>query len=181
MTTVTTDQLTDTIQQLKEATEAALSQPGVSQFEALEKYLNEVDGFVRETQQAMWAAEARMTVRRLENGEPLNAQDHDVIRAFLISDAEHYVAIENDYNNWLSELKRLIKELDRRAKNVDRFSIADLRGILKDAIRLVPDIRNFLDEQQRISKFENASKQLDQTSRSMLCKLLNEQLRTANR
>ena len=71
MTMASTDQLTDTIQGLKQAADEALEQPSVSQFEALEKYVNEVDALVRETQQAMWSAEARQTIRKLEHGEPL--------------------------------------------------------------------------------------------------------------
>ena len=181
MTMVDTDQLVETVQGLKEAATSALAHGSADDFEAFERYLNEVDAFVRETQQSLWANEAKATVRRLEKGDPLNQQDHDMIRAFLISDAQSYLAHENSYNDWLNELKRLVDDLCKRVNTVDRETIADLRGVLKDAIRLVPDIRNYLDEKRRVEKFEQALGSLDKSSRDMLVRVLREQLRSHTR
>ena len=64
---------------------------------------------------------------------------------------------------------------------VTRDSISDLRGVLKDAMRLVPDIRNYYAEKLRVQKFENALITLDQTSRKMLAEVMTEQLRSTNR
>lgn len=176
-----TDQLTEAIQQLKEAADHAINNQFADEFESFERYLNEVDVYVRETQQAMWADPAKHTIRRIEGGEPLGPEDQEVLRTFLISDAEHYVALENNYNDWIRELKRLVDDICTRANTVDQHSIADLRGVLKDAVRLVPDIRNFLDEKRRIQKFNEAMGTLDPTSRKMLAKLLRDQLTSPNR
>jgi len=176
-----TDQLVETVQGLKEAATSALANESADDFEAFERYLNEVHAFVRETQQSLWADEGRATLRRLEKGEPLNNQDADLIRAFLISDAQSYLAQENNYNDWLNELKRLVDDLCKRVNTVSRETIADLRGVLKDAIRLVPDIRNYLDEKRRVEKFEQALGTLDRSSRDMLVRVLQEQLRSATR
>lgn len=181
MTIADTDQLVETVQGLKEAATSALTNESVDDFEAFERYLNEVDAFVRETQQSLWADEARATLRRLEKGEPLNKQDSDLIRAFLVSDAQSYLTQENNYNDWLNELKRLVNDLSKRVNTVNRENIADLRGVLKDAIRLVPDIRNYLDEKRRVEKFEQALGTLDKPSRDMLVRLLKEQLRSSSR
>jgi len=176
-----TDQLVETVQGLKEAAKSALANESAGDFEAFERYLNEVDAFVRETQQSLWADEARATLRRLEKGDPLNNQDSELIRAFLVSDAQGYLAHENNYNDWIKELKRLVDDVCKRANTVGRETIADLRGVLKDAIRLVPDIRNYLDEKQRVEKFEQALGTLDKSSREMLVRLLREQLRSTAR
>jgi len=181
MTMVDTDQLVETVQGLKEAARSALAHGSADDFEAFERYLNEVDTFVRETQQSLWANEAKATVRRLEKGDPLNQQDHDLIRTFLISDAQCYLTHENNYNDWLIELKRLVDDLCKRVNTVDRETIADLRGVLKDSIRLVPDIRNYLDEKRRVEKFEQALGTLDTSSREMLVRVLREQLRSQSR
>ena len=178
MTMTDTDQLVEAVQGLKEAAKSALAQGSVDDFEAFERYLNEVDAYVRETQQSLWADEARATLRRLEKGDPLHDQDTDLIRAFLISDAERYLKHENNYDDWLKELKRLVDDLCKRVNTVDRDTIADVRGVLKDAIRLVPDIRNYLDEKRRVEKFEQALGTLDTSSREMLVRVLREQLRS---
>ncbi len=181
MTMVDTDQLVETVQGLKEAATSALVNESADDFEAFERYLNEIDAFVREIQQSLWADEARATLRRLEKGEALDNHDSDLIRAFLISDAQGYLAHENNYNDWLNELKRLVDDLCKRVNTTDRETIADLRGVLKDAIRLVPDIRNYLDEKRRVEKFEQALETLDKSSRDMLVRLLREQLRCPTR
>ena len=181
MTMADTDQLVETVQGLKEAATSALAHGSADDFEAFERYLSEVDAFVRETQQSLWANEAKATVRRLEKGDPLHPQDHDLIRAFLISDAQSYLAHENNYNDWLKELSRLVDDLCKQVSTVDRETIADLRGVLKDAIRLVPDIRNYLDEKRRVEKFEQALGTLDASSRDMLVRVLREQLRSQAR
>lgn len=181
MTMVETDQLVDTVQGLQEAAKSALANESAEDFEAFERYLSEVDAFVRETQQSLWASEAQGTVRRLEKGDPLSEQDTNLIRTFLISDADRYLKHENNYHDWLNELKRIVDDLCKQVNTVDRDTIADLRGILKDAVRLVPDIRNYLDEKRRVEKFEQALQNLDKSSRDMLVRVLREQLRSPTR
>jgi len=181
MTTTTADQLTDTIANLKDSAAAALETPDVEHLIELERYVNEVDAYVREVQQSLWASQAKAAIRSLERGEPLTEADREVIRAFIVSDAEGYLAHENNFADWQRELSRLMDDLSRRANQVDRNTIADLRGVLQDAIRLVPDIRNYLEERRRVEKFEAALDDPDKPSREMFARLLTEQLRCTNR
>jgi hypothetical protein len=181
MTTVSTDQLTETIQNYKQAADDALSSPTIEQFVDFEKFTNEVAGFVRETQQSMWQSEAKETIKNLETGRPLSPADHDIIRTFLVSDAEHYLKHENNFGDWKNELSRIVDDLSARVSTVDRHTIADMRGVLSDAIRLVPDIRNYLEEQGRVKKFEAAVETFDDSSRAMLAKLMKEQLQSTKR
>ena len=181
MSTVDTAQLSETILGLKDAAGSALQNQSADDFEAFERYLSEVEGYVREIQQSLWAGEARSTIRHLEKGEPLSADDQTLIREFLVSDAKAYLKHENNFGDWVRELERLIADLSTRVESVDRQSIADLRGVLKDAIRLVPDIRNYLEEQRRVEKCEQALKHLDDGSRKLLLSLLKDQLRSEKR
>lgn len=181
MSALDTAQLSESIQNLKEAAGSALQNQSAEDFENFEQYLSTVDGFVREIQQSLWAPEAKTTIRRLEKGEPLNDADQNLIRAFLVSDAQAYLQQENNFKDWVRELERLVGSLETRVNCVDRASIASLRGVLKDAIRLVPDIRNYLDEQRRVEKCEQALKNLDNSSRMLLLSLLKEQLRSDKR
>lgn len=181
MSNVDTAQLSETILGLKDAAGSALQNQSAEDFEAFERYLNEVESYVREIQQAFWAQEAKGTIRRLEKGEILTEADQSLIRSFLVSDAHAYLRHENNFQDWVKELERLISNLSTRVNTIDRHSIADLRGVLKDAIRLVPDIRNYLDEQRRVEKCEHAIKNLDQSSRTLLLTLLRDQLRSERR
>jgi len=176
-----TDELTQTIHDLKQAADSALSRKTPEGFSDFEKFVSEVDAYVREVQQSMWADQAKQAIKALEKGDALTEDHKDVIRTFLVSDAERYLEHENNFDDWTQELRRLMDELTRRCNTVDRHSIGDLRGILKDAVRLVPDIRNFLEEHHRVDKFEKALNSLDQQSTSMLIQLMKEQLSSPKR
>lgn len=181
MSNVNTTQLSETILGLKDAAGNALQNQSAEDFEAFERYLNEVEGYVREIQQSFWVQDAKGTIRRLEKGEPLTDADQSLIRSFLVSDAQAYLRHENNFQDWVQELERLIANLSTRVDTIDRHSIADLRGVLKDAIRLVPDIRNYLDEQRRVERCEQAIKSMDQGSRTLLLTVLRDQLRSEKR
>lgn len=179
--TTQTDQLNDTIHDLREAADSALASGTADDFATFERFVNEVEAYARELQQSMWGDEARAAIKHLQSGDTLTPDDRDVIRAFMISDAQAYLENENDFNNWITELKRLVGDVESRANNIDRDSIADFRGVLKDTIRLVPDIRNYYAEKLRVEKFEEALLTLDATSRKMLAQVMTEQLRSTNR
>ncbi len=69
----------------------------------------------------------------------------------------------------------------RLASEIDRESIGELRGVFKDATRLLPGIHNYLEERRRVERFDLATGSLDATSRDLLVKLLKEQLHSPNR
>jgi signal transduction histidine kinase len=181
MQTATTTNLPETVDIINQAAEYAVTHESVEAFEAFEKQLNELQTLVRELQQAMWKTEARAVIKHLEANEPLTTTDTEVIRTFLISDAEHYLAHENNYEEWLGELRRLMADIARRAGDVKRNTVGDLRGVLKDATRLVPAIRNYLEEKQRVERFQTAMQTVDDTYRNLLIKILAEQLESPKR
>ena len=181
MLTVDTCQLPDLIDNLNHAAGLALHNQSSDAFLTVERQLSELDVAVRELQQTMWAEEAKTALKHLQKNLPLTPQDEDVIRAFIVSDAERYLAHENNYEDWLEELQRLLDDMAKRATQPDREAIADLRGVVKDAVRLVPDIRNYLDERNRVDRFEKSLKNLDQSSRDMLVRIMKEQLASPDR
>ncbi|MHC5108702.1 MAG: hypothetical protein ACYTHJ_02340 [Planctomycetota bacterium] len=178
---VDTSQLSEVISSFSDAVEDALKGADTIACEQVESRLNEIDGYVREIQQAMWADEAECTMERLENGEPLNETDRDVIRTFLVSDAEHYLANENNFGDWVNEMRRLVADMQQRAANVSRDDIGSLRGIIKDAVRLFPDIRNFMEERKRVERCDLAVGDLDMATRRTLVKIIREQLYSPTR
>lgn len=181
MMSVAANPLIEIVENLRNAVNADLDAGSSDGFELFEQDLNGLDAACREMQQKLWADEARTAVKHLERDEPLTPQDLDVIRVFLISDAERYVAMENNFLEWVNELKRLLGEIAKRLNTVDRDNIADVRGLLKDAVRLAPDIRNYLDEKKRIQQCKAALGSLDRQSREILAKVLKDDLATPSR
>lgn len=181
MPAIDTNPIQELIEYIKESVTASLQAGSADEFASVEQQFSQLDAACRELQQALWAQEAREAIRHLESDEPLTATDLEVIRVFLISDADRYLAVENNYHDWLNELQRLLDEISKRAFNLSRESVGDLRGFVKDAVRLVPDIRNYLEERVRIEKCKNALDSLDSTSRTLLARVLKDDLSSPNR
>lgn len=181
MTTATSNQLSETMQSFKSAAEQAISSCDVNDFVALEKFVTDCEAFCREMQQSFWADEAKNLIAALEGGTELSQTDRETLRTFLISDAEFYLEMENNYGDWVNELNRICDDCVRRANSADKFNIGELRGTLKDAERLIPDLRNFCEEKQRVQKFNDAMDTLDKSSRQMLARLIREQLASEKR
>ena len=176
MPTLETLDLSNAAEALGRAAERALGTQSADEIELLEQQLNQFEAGVREVQQGLWAGEAEAALRQLEAGQPLSEDNREAIRAFLISDAQSYLEAENNFAEWITELRRLMKEIARTARLADRSGVAALRGVLKDAIRLVPDIRNYLDERRRVELCNQGLENLDQQSRTTLARLLRDQL-----
>lgn len=179
MSNFSSESLKAAIDSLRHTAEAAIRDRSTDDIEMVERQIGKLDTIVREAQQSMWAVEVRTAIRRLENNETLSEADLDVVRTFLISDAEQYLALENNFDDWVGELRRLLNDIAQRAAQIDRNNIAELRGVLKDMTRLVPDIRNHLDEERRVLIFHNAVRALDPESRKTLARLLRDQLELA--
>ncbi len=181
MPNVQADQLCEAVEDLKQAACVAIDSQCPDEFERFEKQLARFEASLRETQQELWSAEAETALEHLEKNQPLTPADVEVIRVFLVSDAEHYLAVENNYNDWLDELRRLMDDMVGRAETPGREPLGELRGVVKDAIRLAPDIRNYLEERRRVEKFNLALHTADPTSRAALARVLKEQLHTPGR
>ncbi len=182
MATVQTNEWVDSIENLRRIASAAIQAESADDFGIVEAQISRIEAGVRELQQEIWADQARVAIDHLEGGEPLTQQDTQVIKTFLVSDAERYLSLENNFNDWVNELNRLLDELAQRVTQLNNpENVADMRGVLKDAIRLVPDIRNYFDEKSRLDRFQQALATLDQPARELLSKILREQLASPTR
>jgi hypothetical protein len=109
----------------------------------------------------------------------ISTEELELIKLWIVGDAESYTKMENNFQNWLQEFKRLetvLKEYD----NID-CSLNDLfklHGTLQDAIRISYDIANFLDNKERITKFEKAASNVSNLDTNLLVRILTAKLQS---
>ena len=87
--------------------------------------------------------------------------------------------MENNFQDWLQEFKRLetvLKEYDN--KECSPNDLFKLHGILQDAIRISYDIANFLDNKERITKFEKAASDVSNIDTDVLVRILTAKLQS---
>ena len=136
--------------------------------------------YLREQMQAETSEKISMIINKLKSDEEIPESDLMLIRLWIVGDAASYVQMENDYQKWLEELNRLfavIEELKGQALSLE--NMYKLQGTARDAIRVIGDIVFFKQQQERINKFENASKNLNSGNKLVLSKILKQKLESA--
>lgn len=158
---------------MKEAQENMVS----GEFMRAASFLSENKERVREKIQENTSKEISTIIKKLENGEPLTAEDLDYIKLWIVGDAESYIKLENNFQDWVDEFKRLQGVLDKyEDKELSSEELFRLQGILEDAIRVSADIGNFLEKKERIKKFEEATKDSASLDRQVLIEILRAKL-----
>jgi len=133
--------------------------------------------YLREQMQAEKSKKRSMMINKLKSDEEIPESDGMLIRLWIVGDAASYVQMENDYQKWLEELNRLFGVIEElKLQELSLEIIYKLQGTVRDAIRVIGDIVFFKQQQDRINKFENASKNLSSENKLVLAKILKQKL-----
>lgn len=140
--------------------------------------LSNAKNIVRETAQQKTAAEIKKIINKLISKDSITNDEVTLIKAWIIGDAIGYTKMENNFQDWLTEYERLEKSLMAyENKDCTPEELFKLHGILEDANRVSYDIAYFLENQDRIKKFETAiAGGLDNNGRELLAKTLMRKL-----
>jgi len=133
--------------------------------------------YLREQMQAETSEKISMIINNLKSDEEMTESDLMLIRLWIVGDAASYVQMENDYLKWLEELNRLLGVIEElKGQDLSLENMYKLQGTARDAIRVIGDIVFFKQQQDRINKFENASKNLNSGNKLVLAKILKQKL-----
>ena len=148
-------------------------------FNNLTFHLGKLEESVREYTRQSTAEEVTAVIDRLSSGEPLSKDDLEMIRLWIIGDAEHYVGTETDYPNWLAELDRLLGIMaEIRGDELTIENIGRLSGAIREAMRVIGDIIYFKGQQERIARFNRAMDRLEADDKRMIAGVLKDKLRS---
>lgn len=139
--------------------------------------LNDLEGHMREYIQDTTQDEIKKVLNKLQSGGELTRDELQSMKLWIVGDAAHYTRMENNFDDWTQELERLMDEINRRkSPNPDLEGAVELRALLQDGIRLLPNLIYFLQEKSRINKFHVAVYELDRKERTFLIELLKEKM-----
>ena len=174
MKTMTANPLASVIDRLKVLMTNAIASRSPDEFETLEQQINRLEATVREMQQSMLSERSKLALKNLRAGRPLSEEEKAILQAVVVGDAESYLRVENNLQDWLNELQRLVGEMERLARSEDEAHINQLRGVTKDAVRLMPSLRAYMEEKDRLDRFNNAQTKLDEPNRQVLAQVVSE-------
>lgn len=145
-------------------------------YQKLSVILNNAKNQIRENIQNTTRDDINNIIKKLDRGNDIAPEELSLVKLWLVGDAEYYTKLENNFNDWLAELKRIIDELNNKGELPDVESSAGLIAEIGDAIRVVHDIIFFLENKERIKSFESSTGNLDKQEKEVLVRLLRNKL-----
>ncbi|MBN2014957.1 MAG: hypothetical protein JW778_07240 [Candidatus Altiarchaeota archaeon] len=137
---------------------------------------NETENKLREYIQEMTKEKTTEVIQKLREGEDLSREELEFVRLWTIGDAEYYIKVENNFNDWLRELKRIVDEILKIKATADLETTSHLRAMLEDGKRVIYDIVFYLEKKERVTRFNEATKEIDAKERKTIISLLKTQL-----
>lgn len=152
------------------------------QSEALMRFSALLGTFERELREAVQSLTQKDIIKiidKLKMGEGLTADDHAVLKLWIVGDAEHYTKLENNYEDWQKELKRLVGEIcSLGGRDLDISTAMHLRALIYDATRVMDDLIYFTQHKERLGRFVEATQELDREERFHLVQILEQKLKS---
>ena len=160
----------------------SLSEERVVDFEELDRLIRNLASAAREAYQAKLKQEYGYIVDKLESGHSLTSQEYEALELLIVGEAKYYLKVENDFENWTSELDRLASEINS-LKGADEDSIGDLMrlgALCTDARSLLPDITFYLRERERVQRFEENTREINKSTGRFLASIIKDMLASTN-
>lgn len=132
---------------------------------------------LREQIQMKTAPEIAGVINKLRADHEITPADLDLVRLWLIGDAEGYLQMENNLQRWLAEYDALHTTLARfTAESVSIADMVKLQGLMEEGVRLCADIANLLEKKERVANFENATRDAHSLNKEVLASVLSRKL-----
>ena len=132
---------------------------------------------LREHIQSKTSADIEAIIGKLRSDKAIAPEEMQIVKLWIVGAAESYVTHENNFNDWIAELKRIsgeFKRLDAAKLEVAQAFYA--QALLMDAIRVAWDVHHYLEQQERLGKFMESTKELDAEERKLLADILARKL-----
>jgi len=139
------------------------------------------DGIRQAIEQAT-AESVAAIVGKLENNQPLNEAEKQTVKLWVVGDAEGYLKMENNFQDWLEEYRRLLDVIaDWEGKTGSVQELVEVHGVVEDAIKVADAVAHFLEDRERVVRFENAISNLNAEDNKFIAGMLKSMLASPGR
>lgn len=165
------------LNEIVESMAQALRVNGEGAFRQTGRLLGEEKAVLREQLQAQTAPAIAAVIRKLRADQDISQDEIDLVRLWIVGDAEGYLQAENDFQNWLDEYARLYESIAGYiGRDLASGEIIMLQGILEDAVRVSFDIANYLEKKERVENFDQTTSDPGRINKAVLATLLSRKL-----
>jgi hypothetical protein len=163
----------DVLKDLAKSMLHALETPDAEEFNRLSSVFQNRKSAIREKIQAMTSKEVKGIIKKLADGEDPTKDEMDLVKLWIVGDAEAYAKMENNFEDWIAEFKWLESLMEEEASDTeDVQELFRLQGILEDASRLAINIGYYLETKERIRRFEEATADPALMDKNLIVKVL---------
>lgn len=140
---------------------------------------DELGIFLREHIQDITQSKIKSAISRLKQGASLSGEEKDYVRLWMVGDADYYAKMENNYQDWVNEIDRLMSDIAKlKCENPDVEVASKLCSLFRDASRTLADIFYYVQQKERLEKFAKAMEELAPEDRIFLARLLEQKLKS---
>ena len=108
--------------------------------------------------------------------------EKQTVKLWVVGDAEGYVKMENNFQDWLEEYRRLLDIIaDWEGKTGSVQELVEVHGVLEDAIKVADAVAHFLEDRERVARFENAMSNLNAEDNKFIAGMLKSMLASPDR
>jgi hypothetical protein len=121
-------------------------------------------------------------IGKLENNQPLNEAEKQTVKLWVVGDAEGYMKMENNFQDWLREYRRLLDVITAwENKTGSVQELVEVHGVLEDAIKVADAVAHFLEDRERVARCETALNNLNAEDNKFIAGMLKSMLASPDR
>jgi len=119
---------------------------------------------------------------KLKSGKPLSPTDLKTLELLIVGDAESFLKYETEFDHWKSEIQQLVGEISKlqsglQGSGLDVDGLMHLRALCGEVRRVLPAIVYYLDQKERASKFQEATRgPIDAEASRVLAEIVEQML-----
>jgi hypothetical protein len=173
--------IADKIKMINEDLIQGLNGKNIESLESVKAPLEQLQKHVRESLQANLRESTTGLVKRLRKDMNITGEDLKTIEKWLVGDAEYYTKIENNFQEWVAECKRLVDLLGGYTSSnyaEDESSLFTLNALLTDLRFTLEDVIRYVYSSDRVKSFRNQLKlgEISAEDKLVLADLIERQL-----
>ena len=170
------DEFVASAKHIRELARQAVNVRTADAFEILETRISAFDKVLRQSLQTWSLADVELIAEKLDDGGFLMPREIEILREVVVGDTAQNVAPERNIEEWMEVLTTLAERIGEHADQDGSDAVAQARSVVQDALRLLPPLRQYASERERLERFDNAVSDLSPTARRVLAESLRVRL-----
>jgi hypothetical protein len=121
-------------------------------------------------------------IGKLENNQSLTDAEKQTVELWVVGDAEGYLKMENNFQDWMEEFRRLTDVIASwESKTGSVRELVEVHGMLEDAIKVADAAAHYIEDRERVARCQDALRSLNAEDSKFIAGLLQSMLTEAER